>query len=442
MLHHLKPNFKRHGGGLTCQMHRWPKRLNDFQCWLFVGLHRRYPMPSWLILHWRARLQCRHQRQRKGMVESTGTDVQSSEETGWKVGRFFESRILWEFVPNLLPKCSSAFFSGLLHSKRILTFVVLSPTIGFAWHIYIYYCLINHRVSVIFCALSMTLACRNSMTCRNSAVFPRSFRTSQDCNGAKHRHRGCKHLFLREGFRSWDKRVEVFNSILHAYMHTCIHAFMHTCIHAFMQCINAFMHSCIHSFIHSLTHSHIYTNIYMQLKSYGYQTCTRSSDLEILVSFSFHLRFPAPKSPWLSCFRGMGPCPKPLPALWRRGPKRGDIQRSHQRFGEGSNFRDLGGLISRKKDGIIHIYNIICYIIYNIIYTILYILYYMLFLYDILYYIILDYIILYYIIVYYIILYWIYHMLYYIYHMLYYIYTIIWLDNIHLEYSPYRYIIW
>ena len=105
-------------------------------------------------------------------------------------------------------------------------------------YIYIYiYCLINHRVSVIFCDLSMTLACRNSMTCRNSAVFPRSFRTSQDCNGAKHCPRGCKHLFLREGFRSWDKRVEVFNNMLHTYIHTIpyihtYHTYIHTYIHA------------------------------------------------------------------------------------------------------------------------------------------------------------------------------------------------------------------
>ena len=40
--------------------------------------------------------------------------------------------------PQSTPKMFQCLFSGLLHSKRILTFVVLSPTIGFAWHTYIY----------------------------------------------------------------------------------------------------------------------------------------------------------------------------------------------------------------------------------------------------------------------------------------------------------------
>ena len=126
--------------------------------------------------------------------------------------------------------------------------------------------------------------------------------------------------------------------------------------------------------------------IYMQFKNYGYQTSTRSSDLGIFVSCSFHLRFPAPKPPWLSCFRGMGPCPKPLPALWRRGPKRGDIQRSHQRFGEGFFSETWGDWSPEKRWDSTYIY--------------IYYIQYITFLYAILYYNI----------IYYIILYWIYYM--------------------------------
>ena len=104
-------------------------------CWATTGDTQCQAGWFWLILHWRARLQCRHQQQRKGVAESTGTDVQSSVETGWKVGRFFESRILWESGSPIYSQiCPWFFFSGLLHSKRILTFVVLSATTGFAWY--------------------------------------------------------------------------------------------------------------------------------------------------------------------------------------------------------------------------------------------------------------------------------------------------------------------